>query len=367
MEAIDLTSPNYWESETVDLRLNPKRVFDTDGLQQFLETECGVRSALVIATSGSSGNAKFVVLPKSAILASARAVNAHCGLTRDDRWLGGLSTFHVGGLGIYARAYCSGASVFPMEWDSWTRDGSALIDAIERTQATLTSLTPVHLYDLVSAGVTCPRTLRGVFLGGGRIDATLVIGARDLGWPIWATYGMSEAASQIATSIDGRIDWLSLLPLWQCRADADGRLAIRGAALFSGHAAKQEGRWSFDTARDEDGWYVTGDRCELRESELRFLGRCDDVVKVSGELISLSRLNLRVAECGLTGAVVAVPERRRENELVLVIEGGGGDCLGRLNDGLAPIEQVSRVVVVEHLPRTDLGKLDFGKITELAT
>ena len=366
MEATDLTSADYWKSGGVDVRLNPKRVVDSDGLQQFLETECGIRSAVVLATSGSGGAVKFVVLLKSAILASARAVNAHCGLTQDDRWLGGLSTFHVGGLGIYARAFCNGAKVIPMEWDSWTRDGMTLVRAIEEARATVTSLTPVHLHDLVSAGTVAPESLRGVFLGGGRIEATLVKQARDLGWPIWATYGMSEAASQIATGNDGRIDWLSLLPIWECRTDGDGRLAIRGAALFSGYATKQEGRWAFDTARDEDGWYTTGDRCELRQGELRFLGRCDDLVKVSGELISLSRLNLRLAGCGCKGVIVAVPDPRRESELVLVLEEAGDDSLLRFNNGLPLIEQASRVVRVDQLPRTDAGKLDFVEIAVIA-
>lgn len=363
MEAIDLNSPAYWESAAIDIRLNPKRPVDSAGLRDFLEGDCGLRSSVVIATSGSSGTAKFVVLAKSALLASARSVNAHCGVTADDIWLGGLSTFHVGGLGIYARAVSNGASVVPMAWDTWTRDGAALIAALEASRATLTSLTPVHLSDLVRAEVKAPSSLRGVFLGGGRIDPLLVERARALGWPVWATYGMSESASQIATSTGGAIDWLPLLPIWEAATDAEGRLRIRGEALFTGYATKGDGDWTFDTGRDDEGWFTTGDRVELRGRALRFLGRSDDLVKVSGELVSLSSLSARVAECGLTGLVVAVPHERRENELVLVLEGGDEKALGIFNEGLAPIEQVSRVVVLDSLPRTDAGKVDRAGVT----
>lgn len=364
METTDLTRSDYWESEALDIRLNPKRAVDAVGLREFLEGECGLRSAVVIATSGSGGTAKFVVLAKAALLASARAVNVHCGLTGEDRWLGGLSTFHVGGLGIYARAVSNGASVFPMAWDGWTRDGAALVTAVEESRATLTSLTPVHLSDLVRAGVRAPEFLRGVFLGGGRIDPDLVEKARDLGWPVWATYGMSESASQIATSRDGRVDWLPVLPIWEVRVEAAGRLQIRGEALFTGYAAKEEGRWLFDPARDKSGWFMTGDRVQLRDGRLRFLGRSDDLVKVSGELVSLSTLNARVAVCGWTGVVVAVPDLRREHELVLVIEGGQENALLIFNEGLPPIEQVNRVVFLEELPRTEVGKLDPARIAE---
>lgn len=365
METIDLISPDYWESETLDIRLNPKRPVDADGLRIFLEEECGLRSSVVISTSGSSGAAKFVVLAKSALLASARAVNEHCGLTAEDRWLGGLSTFHVGGLGIYARAISNGAAVFPMAWDSWTRDGTALIAAIEQSRATLASLTPLHLSDLVRAGAKSPASLRGVFLGGGRIDPKVVEEARTLGWPLWTTYGMSESASQIATSTDGAIDWLPILPHWEAVLDAEGRMRIRGEALFSGYATKGTDGWNFDIARDGEDWFTSADRVELRDGALRFLGRSDDLVKISGELVSLSSLSARVTACGWVGLVVAVPHERRGNELVLVTEGEEDNALALFNEGLPPLERVSRVVSLAQLPRTEVGKIDPNRLAEL--
>jgi len=366
METPDLTSPDYWESESVDLRLNPKRPVEVSGLREFLVNDLGLRGVVVLATSGSGGSAKFVVLSKGAILASARAVNGHCGLGPDDVWLGGLSTFHVGGIGIYARAYASGASVVPMAWDAWTRDGSLFLDAVRNAQAKLTSLTPAHLWDLVRTGARCPATLRGVFLGGGRIDPPLVVGARELGWPVRATYGMSEAASQVATALDGQCEWLPLLSNWQTRTDAEGRLLLRGDALFSGYAQHDGGGWAFDPARDEEGWFVTGDRCELREGRLRFLERADGAVKVSGELISLSAMNDRLARFGIVGLVVAVPDERRGNELVMVCEEGGESLLERFNAELPQVERVVRHVVVTGLPRTEIGKLDRVRIESLA-
>jgi O-succinylbenzoic acid--CoA ligase len=365
MEAIDLNSPAYWESAAIDIRLNPKRPVDSAGLREFLEGDCGLCSAVVIATSGSSGTVKFVVLAKSALLASARAVNAHSGVTADDIWLGGLSTFHVGGLGIFARAYSNGASVHPMAWDVWTPDGAALVAAVNESRATVTSLTPVHLGDLVRAEVKAPPSLRGVFLGGGRIDAALVEKARQLGWPVWATYGMSESASQIATSRGDEIALLPILPIWETTLDAQGRLRIRGEALFSGYATRGTDGWRYDPAEDADGWFTTGDRVELQEGALRFLGRSDDLVKVSGELVSLSSLSARVAACGWIGLVVAVPHERRENELILVIEGALDEALAIFNEGLPPLEQVSRVVTLAPLPRTEVGKIDPARVVAL--
>ncbi|MEX2580034.1 MAG: AMP-binding protein [Verrucomicrobiales bacterium] len=374
MATTDLTSADYWDSDGIDIRFDPRRGIDASGLGRFLVEERGIESAVAMATSGSSGGFKFVVLPKAALLASARAVVEHCESSRDDVWLASLSTVHVGGLGIHARAYVGGSRVAEMSSGRWRRDGSLLTDAVRRANATLTSVTPTHLHDLVDHGVEAPPSLRGVFLGGGRIEPELVIAARRLGWPIWSTYGMSEASSQIATSREESVDWLPILSHWEVRLEQEGRLAIRGEALFSGYAEKEDGRWHFRPGADRDGWFVTGDRCEVDGERLRFLGRADDLVKISGELVSVSDIAARVASeagrAGIDAAVVALPDSRREHELVLLVAGAGvaeGEALlERCNTRLRGIERLSRVVPVDRLPRTEIGKLDVAALRRKA-
>ncbi len=366
MSDSELSSSAYWESPGLDLRLNPRRPVDVGGLREFLERDLGLRGAVVLATSGSSGQAKFVILSKAAVLASAEAVNRHCALCSEDIWLGGLSTFHVGGLGIYARAYRNGAQVVPMAWDGWTRDGQAFRAAVESVGATLASLTPSHLWDLVQAEVRCPPSLRGVFLGGGYIDPSLLARGLSLGWPLWPTYGMSETASQVATNLEGQSEWLPLLPLWEARTNAEGRLLLRGEALFSGYAWRTERGWQFDSGRDAEGWFATGDRGELKNRALRPLGRIDGAVKVLGELISLPALNERLHSLGIPGWIVALPAERRGHELVLVSESRDEGELERFNAGLPPVEQLQRRVAVTELPRTEVGKPDRERIAALA-
>lgn len=366
METIDLDSAGWWESESPDLRLNPKRPVEVEGLLDFVSGDLGIRGAVILATSGSSGQAKFVVQTRTALLASAAAVNRHCGLGKDEIWLGGLSTFHVGGIGIHARAYLSGARVVPMAWDAWTRDGSLFMEALKKSRVTITSLTPTHLWDLVQSGVRCPGHLRGVFLGGGRIAPDLVGRARELGWPVWPTYGMTEAASQVATSLEGDPVWLPLLPEWEAGEEEGGRLKLRGEALFAGYARSEKKGWSFDPARDPDGWFKTGDLVELRNGRVRFLSRADWVVKVSGEQVSLDSLNGRLDDFGIPGRIVALPEERREHELVLVCEAHDEERFTAFQASLPPVERIARRVVVSRLPRTDLGKPDHAAIKVLA-
>lgn len=365
METPDLTSSEYWEGVGIDIRLNPHRAYDIAGLEAVVREEMGIESAVVLATSGSEGEPKFVVLRKSALLASARAVNDHCGLTISDTWLGGLSTFHVGGLGIYARAYLSGAAVIPMRWDQWEQDGSRLVEMCLANWIRVTSLTPVHLYDLVAHQVRCPESLRGVFIGGGALMPSTALRAMALGWPVWTTYGMTETCSQVATSAAEEFDWLPILGEWEAKITDDDRLAVRGKGLFSGYVTRDEnGTWKVTKPFDEEGWFTTGDQCRIKGEVIRFLGRADDLVKVSGELISVSRLERELAqELDPTtgkGVVIAMPHARRENELIAFVEGGAKaeEAARNFSNSLIPLEQFAKVVLLDKLPRTDLGKID---------
>src|SRR5205814_7177635 len=163
---------------------------------------------IIIATSGSSGGLKLVALSKEAVLSSAAAVNTHLEATPSDVWCCVLPTFHVGGLGIHARAHLTGSRVISMAWDA---------SAFAGCEATLASLVPAQVHDLVRAGLAPPPGLRAVLVGGGAFDRDLQQRARGLGWPVLATYGMSECCSTVAVE-DVLLDHLA------ARRDSDGRL-----------------------------------------------------------------------------------------------------------------------------------------------
>ena len=60
--------------------------------------------AAVVATSGSTGEPKGVVLTHDAIAASADATSSRLAVTSDDHWLACLPLSHVGGLSVVFRA-----------------------------------------------------------------------------------------------------------------------------------------------------------------------------------------------------------------------------------------------------------------------
>ncbi|MEM7601632.1 MAG: class I adenylate-forming enzyme family protein, partial [Verrucomicrobiota bacterium] len=155
--------------------------------------------------------------------------------------------------------------------------------------------------------------------------------------------------------------WLDVLPGWEADIGEDSRLKIRGDALFSGYAFRNGSNWCFDSAKDENGWFFTGDCGELDEGRFRHLGRSDDLVKVLGELVSVSGVEAQIVAFLKQPAIVcAIPEARRGHDLVVVLEKEAevDSTLERLNAELPGLERLARLAIIDEFPLTEIGKVD---------
>ena len=372
MATAQLISSGFWNDAGNHLALAPERGDEAAGLAEFAKDELGAAGWCFFQTSGSEGRQKWVGLTKGAILTSARAVDAHFDVTQHDHWLLALPVHHVGGFGILARAFVSGNAVTPLagKWDA-----AAFARRCDEVGATLTSLVPTQVFDLVTAQLTAPKTMRVVLVGGGAMSSALEQAALQLGWPVRRTYGMTETASQVAsqTTEGGEME---VLPIWDLSTDDDGVLTVRGTALAKGYALQEAGTWRWEAISAETG-LRTRDRVNLWEHGarrfLRFVAREATTVKILGELVSLGAIQERIEalrlELGISeGAAVVcdVPDARKEASLVLAITGIGAADAERLREAvnleLRPFEQVGQVISLPTIPRSELGKV---RLTEL--
>jgi O-succinylbenzoic acid--CoA ligase len=327
----------------------------------------------VFSTSGSTGVPRRIVLSKKSLLISAAAVNAHLGVDEGSVWGLCLPWWHVGGLGVIARSYeaRAGLSLFSSRWNaveclSWLRG----------KLVTHLSLVPTQVHDLISLGLRAPDTLQAIVVGGGRLENSLGRRARDLGWPVLSSYGMTEAGSQIATqnlvalALPYASEPLPILSCWEVRSGDGNRLEIRGDALFHGEMEFEQGEWQYRTRVGD--WYATQDCGLIGGDGLRLTHRADSLVKVLGELVNPAEIESALCDAGLPVgcfAVLAIADPRKEHRLVLVHENLEGvlvsNALEVYHRDCAGYARIDGAKAVAAFPRSDLGKILRGALRDL--
>ena len=333
-----------------------------------------LKSHVLFETSGSSGTPKWVAIQKLALWLSATVVNRNLDVTQKSRWGLALPVRHVGGFGVATRAFISGGTLrtFDQRWDA-----TAFRDWLARERVSHTSLVPTQVYDLVKAHLTAPKSLVAIVVGGGHLDPITGQAARDLGWPVLASYGLTETASQIASQ---GLDQLKLpyqaapIPLLQiCRVQTtpEGLLQIRGATLFSGYVS--DGKFP---PRSSTDWFTTQDRVIVENDALTPLGRADTLVKILGELVdpeAIERELLALSDGKLrhgSFAVIAIPDERTGHTLVPVFDASVdpaaiATALERYQQQAPGFRRLIAARIVETMPRSELGKLRRRELRQI--
>lgn len=330
---------------------------------------------LLVATSGSQGVPKAVSLSWGALRLGARAACERLAVTARDRWLCCMPLHHVAGLAILERVELAGASL--LLHDGF--DADAVWQVLRAGQASHVSLVPTMLRRLLDiAGERPPSGLTYALLGGGPIDENLVRQARQAGWPLALSYGMSEAGSQVATLTHPASDWRegdvgTPLPHLRLRidepdADGVGVIALSGPGLMRGYARADRVSGSGLI----DGWLCTGDLGRLDEQgHLHIRGRHDEVLISGGENVhplpveALMRSAPGVCDAGLG----ARPDPRWGQRLVAVVSGEVQPeaLLAWLGERLPPHQRPRELLSVAEVPRSTMGKLDRRRLAELIT
>ena len=332
----------------------------------------------VIYTSGTTGTPKGALLPGAAFLASARASERLLGTDAADRWLACMPLFHVGGLSILLRACLAGSSVVVHRGF----DPRAVAEALDRGAITGVSLVATMLQRLleVRGGASSPTGLERMLIGGGPAPQALLERAHALGYPLAPTYGLTEAASQVATRLPadsappfhGRLRALPGTELRVVGSDGQGlapgevgEICVRGPTLMRAYLGQPEA-----SARAlRHGWLHTGDVGTLDdEGGLTVLDRRDDLIVSGGENIYPGELESVIAGHPAVAevAVVAAPDAEFGAHPVAwwVAEAArpgepaqepdlAAYCRGRL----AAYKLPRRFVRVESLPRNAAGKV----------
>jgi O-succinylbenzoic acid--CoA ligase len=321
-------------------------------------------SAVVIATSGSSGIPKRVVLSADALRASAEATAARIG---HGQWMLALPAGYVAGLQVLARSLAAGETPVLLEGRFTPQ---AFIDATAAMHSgpRYTSLVPAQLATLLDAADALPavRTALAAYdailLGGQALPAPLRERAHETGARIVRTYGSSETAGGCV--YDG-------IPLDGVRVETrGGELRIAGPTLADGYLGDPELTDRIFMKDGDTRWYRTGDAGEVSDAgAVSVHGRIDNVIVSGGVNVSLDRVERVVrGVAGLEQAAVLGVEDERWGQASVVVAPASAtpdaadELLARARDAVAAEigapARPSRLILLEDFPVLPSGKPD---------
>lgn len=235
-------------------QLRPARLVHADGTEEHRARGVPIEEgdAVVVPTSGSTGDAKGVVLTHDAVATSALAVHGALGIDpASHRWLSCLPLAHVAGLAVVMRGIVTATPVV-----IHGRFDATAVEAAARAGATHASLVPTALARIDAS------LFERIVVGGSAPPA-------DRPPNVVASYALTETGSTVA--YDG-------IPLAGVELRVvDGEVHVRGRMLLRCY---RDGR----DPKDADGWLPTGDAGHLDDDgTLHVHGRRGDLIVTGGE------------------------------------------------------------------------------------
>lgn len=344
----------------------------------------------VMFTSGTTSEPKGIQLTQANYASAGLAMAEAAGLESHHRWLVVLPLFH-GNAQFYcfATAIAAGASVGLVHRFSASR----WVEQTRQLSCTHASLfaAPIRMILARTPRDTPAAQLEHVWfaqsLGSGHFEeftALAGVTPRQL-------YGMTETLAvvsydatanpthdQIGRPVPGRqVQLLDPVTQEPVPVGIPGVLTlagVRGRDLFDGYMdAPEIDSKAFATDAHGTEWFSTGDLAVQDETDqLRFVGRVDDVVKVSGENVSLTEVESALAEAPgvLEVAVVAKPDPIRDVVPVAYYVARAQDDAPDEEDltawaeaNLVPAARPRQWHQMDELPRTSVGKIRRFQLT----
>ncbi|MBV9299567.1 MAG: AMP-binding protein [Verrucomicrobia bacterium] len=357
------------------------------------------KEAVLLFTSGSSGEPKGVVLSHRNVLGNVMQFGSMLNLGRQDSVMASLPFFHSFGCTVtlwYPMIGGVRAITYPTPVDVVKN-----AEIIERYKISLLVTTPTFLRGYLKRAE--PKQFASIKLlvtGAEKLPRELAEAfEQKFGKHVLEGYGLTETAPVVSTNLpdppanlptdtvqpSSRVGSVGKLLPGQAAQIRDpetdalmsphelGMLWLKGPNIFEGYLNEPA-----RTAQVlSDGWFKTGDLGRLDEDGFLYIeGRLSRFSKIAGEMVPHETIEARIIEAfGLrmederVVAVVGVPDQAKGEALILLaIRDLSPEKIREhlLAAGLPNLWVPRTVRKVEKIPILGSGKLDLGKCKELA-
>jgi O-succinylbenzoic acid--CoA ligase len=311
-----------------------------------------------LTTSGSTGSPKEITLTRNQLQQSAIRTREVLGINSQDTALVCLDTKYIAGKMMLVRALEGNIKIIAVEPSS---------DPLEKinpeTPLTFGAFVPLQLHEILKYpdSTRLLNQFRIIIVGGAQVDVQLESKIKKLTCAVYATYGMTETVSHIALQkLNGNdaSDHFTILPGIKISADERGCLVIE--------------------LPEFNEKIITNDIVEIiSPTTFRWLGRYDNVINSGGFKITPERIEKFLASIfqDLTVKrsyfIGSIPDAPLGQKLFLAIEGfpisAEKKVLLVMKQHLHPYEIPKKVFYIREFIRTETGKINRSKTTELIT
>lgn len=291
-------------------------------------------------SSGTTGKPKTLKIPKESMMLSAKNTctlfDIHFGQTA----LLCLPIEYIAGKMMIVRALVGGLNLLYTEPTSMPDlSGFGVID--------FCAMVPLQTYNSLNSVETL-RRIKKLIVGGAEIRDELEVMLRDLTNEVYATYGMAETCSHVATRrISGTAyeRFYNAIPGVKFSADDRSCLIINADFLNSE--------------------VITNDVVDLiDEKTFRWIGRYDNLINSGGIKIVPEEIETIISKAtGLDCAIMGIPDEKLGEKVILILEKGGSETTEEEIQALLESElpkrfQPKEILFIEELPRNHAFKVN---------
>jgi len=363
----------------------------------------GDDEALLLFTSGSSGEPKGVPLSNRNLLANVCQFSKTILLPEDSKLLGSLPLFHsFGSTATLWYPIIEGLSLVTYPSPLETK---RLAELIEKHEIDLLLSTPTFLRGYMRrVEPEQLKSLKVVITGAEKLPENLARSFHDkFGITLMEGYGLTETspAATLNLPLDDSGDGFPAIPSQRSSSvghalpgvalritnpatdqdsslDQSGIIWMKGANIFQGYLNKPE---LTEEVIDENGWFKSGDVGRVDDDGFLFIeGRISRFSKIGGEMVPHETVEAAVNKVmGLDHeterkvAIVGIPDDKK-GEAIALLSTITGPALEQealdiryklLDEGLPALWCPKKIIPVESIPVLASGKLDIKGCEEL--
>jgi len=287
------------------------------------------KSYLEVKTSGSTGDAKTIQIPKQAMVYSALATGDFFDLQPGNKVLHCLPVKYIAGKMMLIRAMILGLDV------DFVAPSSHPLDDTDELSYDFAAMVPLQ----ASQSITQLKRVKKLIVGGAKMEKTLETSLSKLNNQVYETYGMTETITHIAARKIGEKAF-TVLPKVTISYDDRNCLVIHAPSI-------------------SDEVIVTNDLVELiNENQFVFLGRIDNLINTGGvKFIPESIEEKLSSKIQPRFFIIGKPDKELGEKVVLVIEGEEFAIEATVFNDLDKYEKPKEILFISKFKETENGKV----------